>query len=68
MSAKEPINKISRPKVSAVFECNRLFQLLDESRKHPDIWVSGPAGAGKTTLVTSYLASRDLCPKRESAK
>jgi ATP/maltotriose-dependent transcriptional regulator MalT len=60
MSVTEPINKISRPKVSAVFERNRLFQLLDESRKHPVIWVSGPAGAGKTTLVTSYLASRDL--------
>jgi ATP/maltotriose-dependent transcriptional regulator MalT len=34
--------------------------LLDESRQHPVIWVSGPAEAGKTTLVTSYLESQDL--------
>jgi DNA-binding SARP family transcriptional activator len=61
MSAfKEPINKISRPKLSQVFQRKRLFQLLDETRKHPIIWVSGPAGAGKTTLVTSYLESQDL--------
>jgi len=57
---KEPINKISRPKLSKAFQRKRLFRLLDENRKHPIIWVSGPAGAGKTTLITSYLESQDL--------
>ena len=57
---KEPINKINRPKLTRVFQRKRLFLLMDENRKHPIIWVSGPAGAGKTTLVTSYLESRNL--------
>ena len=57
---KEPISKISRPKLAKVFQRKRLFHLIDENRKHPIIWVSGPAGAGKTTLVTSYLESQDL--------
>ena len=57
---KKHINKINRPKISAVFQRKRLFQLLDGCRTHPVTWVSSPAGAGKTTLVASYLESRDL--------
>ena len=56
MSASiEPINKISRPKLFTVFERKRLFRLLDDASRRPVIWVSAPAGAGKTTLVASYL-------------
>ena len=36
----------------------RLFGVLDQSRRYPVVWVSAPAGAGKTTLVSSYLESR----------
>ncbi len=54
------IAKITRPRLSRVFPRRRLFRLLDRSRGRPVIWVSGPAGSGKTTLVASYLDSRKL--------
>lgn len=31
--------------------------MLDDHREKPVTWVSGPAGSGKTTLVSSYLRS-----------
>ena len=43
-----------------VFPRKRLFILLDQMRKQPAIWVSGPAGSGKTTLVNSYLEARRI--------
>ncbi len=61
MSAyKKPISKISRPSLPKVFQRRRLFELLDKNRKHPIIWVSGPAGAGKTTSIASYLESFEI--------
>ena len=56
----EPINKISRPRLYQVFERERVFRLLDDARRHPVIWISAPAGAGKTTMVASYLESLHL--------
>jgi ATP/maltotriose-dependent transcriptional regulator MalT len=53
----EPINKISPPRFSAVFKRERIFRLLDDASRHSVIWISAPAGAGKTTLVASYLES-----------
>jgi len=39
----------------------RLFRWLDTMRAdHPVIWISGPAGSGKTTLVKSYINFRNL--------
>ena len=54
------ITKITHPKTSGVFPRKRLFQVLDECRESPVIWVTAPAGSGKTTLVASYLSDRKL--------
>ena len=54
------IAKIIRPKITGVFPRRRLFRLLDASRKYPVIWISGPAGSGKTTLISSYLDANKL--------
>ncbi len=37
-----------------------MFRLLDGLRKQPVIWVSGPPGSGKTTLVGSYIGTRKI--------
>lgn len=61
-NAKHSIAKITRPAVSDVLHRKRLFHLLDNARKRPVVWIMGPPGSGKTTLVTSYLqASRLPC-------
>ncbi len=60
MQERPPTTKITRPTVSGVFQRERLFRLLDDGRKRTVVWVSGPAGSGKTTLVSSYLDARNL--------
>jgi LuxR family maltose regulon positive regulatory protein len=52
--------KLSRPRLARVLPRERLFQRLDECLEHPAVWVSGVAGAGKTTLIASYLSARNL--------
>jgi ATP/maltotriose-dependent transcriptional regulator MalT len=54
------VGKVTRPILPDVFSRKRLFDLLDRMRKRPLIWVSGPPGCGKTTLVASYLDARRL--------
>ncbi len=46
--------KTTRPSFSGVLPRDRLFAMLDASQKSV-IWVTGPPGCGKTTLVASYL-------------
>jgi len=52
--------KITRPRLPKVLARERLFQLLDYGRSHSVIWVTGPAGSGKTTFIASYLDARQL--------
>ena len=54
------LNKVTRPRLAKVFPRERLFSLLDGAFNRPAVWLSGPGGAGKSTLVASYLDSRDL--------
>ena len=47
--------KITRPDFSGALPRERLFSLLDRGRDHSIIWVTGPPGSGKTTLVSNYI-------------
>jgi ATP/maltotriose-dependent transcriptional regulator MalT len=43
-----------------VFDRERLFCLLDGLTEHPAIWLGAAPGAGKLTLVATWLRSRGL--------
>lgn len=52
-------SKITPPKPTNIFRRQRLFDLLDVARRdHRVIWISAPAGSGKTSLAASYVATR----------
>ncbi len=50
--------KLSAPRLSRTYARIRLFEQLDAVRHAPLIWLSAPAGAGKTSLVASWLKDR----------
>ncbi|HYB21411.1 MAG TPA: BTAD domain-containing putative transcriptional regulator [Thermodesulfobacteriota bacterium] len=54
------MGEVIRPILRRVLPRGRLFKLLDGMRERPAIWVSGPPGCGKTTLVNSYLEIRKI--------
>ena len=47
--------KISAPRLRNVYPRERILRLLDQARGHHAIWISAPAGFGKTTAVASWL-------------
>lgn len=51
--------KTTRPRIAGAASRPRLFRRLSVERR-PVTWVWGPPGAGKTTLVASYLGSRRI--------
>jgi len=54
--------KLSVPHCGLILERKRLLKKIDLMLEHPVTWISGPAGAGKTTLVLSYLQSKAMTP------
>lgn len=54
--------KLTRPATIGLVRRERLFKQLDESLRRKLVWVSGPGGAGKTSLLSTYLETRRLHP------
>jgi len=60
---REPLPaKLTPPTLSSVVERTRLFKLLDTAMQNQVVWLHAQAGAGKTTLVASYLSERKIKP------
>lgn len=57
-SRTQALAKLTPPILPRVLKRDRLFRLLDKSRTRPLTWIAGPPGAGKTTLVASYVNTR----------
>jgi DNA-binding SARP family transcriptional activator len=55
-------SKIAAPRLAETADNERLFLRLDRALDRPVVWVHGPPGSGKTTLVASYAAVRGLRP------
>jgi len=61
MSNQRPqLAKLTRPRLHGAVARERLFELLDGARPREADFLAGPPGAGKTTLVASWLDVRKL--------
>jgi len=52
--------KLSQPRLYRILDRERLFEVLDGARGRGATWISGPPGAGKTSLAASFLQARKL--------
>ncbi len=50
--------KLTRPDTTGLVSRERLFSALDQARRFRFAWISGPAGMGKTSLVSTWLDQR----------
>jgi len=52
--------KIIRPQIPYIVQRKRLNHLVQKSLKDFNLWIEGPAGSGKSTLINSYLDTVDV--------
>jgi ATP/maltotriose-dependent transcriptional regulator MalT/DNA-binding SARP family transcriptional activator len=57
---RSTLGKFTRPRPVGALLRHRLFEEMEQARRHPAVWVAGQPGCGKTTLVSTYLAHRRL--------
>jgi ATP/maltotriose-dependent transcriptional regulator MalT len=50
--------KISVPRLAETYARSRVFRAIDAARRKRVVWIAGPAGAGKTSVVATYLSTR----------
>ena len=58
MSRERLPAKLSRPRLFEALPRTRLFERLDTERHRAIVWLSGPPGAGKTTLASTWLETQ----------
>jgi ATP/maltotriose-dependent transcriptional regulator MalT len=51
------LNKITIPRISQLIPRKQLFERLRQSDQASALWIAGPAGSGRTSLVAGYLAA-----------
>lgn len=51
---------MTRPDLQNVYPRKRLFTRISQHISQSAVWICGPAGCGKTTLVNSYLKEENL--------
>ena len=59
-SRQTTLGKLSPPRLGRVIGRDRLFADIDQFARAPGLWIAGPPGIGKTTLVATYLEARAL--------
>ncbi|MBL0090577.1 MAG: hypothetical protein IPP44_29270 [Ideonella sp.] len=59
-SRRPTLGKLRPPRLGRVFGREALFAQLDASAAVPGVWIAGPPGIGKTTLVATYLEARAM--------
>lgn len=52
--------KLTRPSAAGLVRRPRLFRWLDAAARHRIVWIAAPGGAGKTSLVSTWLETRGL--------
>lgn len=52
-------SKLQAPRLGRHLPRPRLFAQLDDAKDKTVLWIGGPAGSGKTTLINSYIAERN---------
>jgi len=60
MPSTAHLAKISCPSAEGLLERSLLFALLDRLRSGRCIWICAPAGAGKTSLVSGWIAAASI--------
>jgi len=54
------IAKINRPVFESAIERKRLISIMDGDGVESLIWISGPAGFGKTTFISNYIDHKNI--------
>ena len=54
------LGKLNPPRLGRTIDRDRLFEEIEQFSGAPGLWIAGPPGIGKTTLVATYLNRRAL--------